>query len=121
MAPINLGKLVEKALALDWSIAGYKPGNRFSTSLDGKHEINLMFTFNFADNYTLRVRTHQEVGFWHYDERSGRGRKELKPLAKHLLEKFNGGYMNTPFYSTPEFVFSLSDKKLTADDINARL
>ena len=121
MAPINLGKLVKKALKRKWYIAGYKPGNRFSASLDDNDDVHLEFIFNHADNYILRARAHQEIGFWHYDERSKRGRKELKPLAEHLLERFGGGYMNTPFYTIPEFILPMFDKKVTADDVNARL
>ena len=124
MAPIHLGKLVEKALTLKWSLAEYEPGNRFSTSLDDADDVLLEFTLNYADHYTLRVRAHQEIGFWHYDEKSGRGRKELQPLAKYLLERFGrttGGHLgDIPFFTLEDYNGVL-DKEVTADDINARL
>ena len=124
MAPIHLGKLVEKALTRKWYLAGHEPGNRFSTGLDDNDDVLLEFTLNYADHYTLRVRAHQEIGFWHYDEGSGRGRKELRPLAKHLLERFGrttGGHLSDIKFFTLEDYNGVLDKKLTADDINARL
>lgn len=116
MAPINLGKLVEKALTRRWYLDGFKPGNRFSTSLDDKRDILLEFTFNYENNYTLRVRAEKELGFWHYDGRSKRGRSELYPLAQHLLERFPEQRRYIHLDSACVF-----EEALTADGINARL
>ncbi len=114
MAPINLGKLVEKALTRRWSSDMYK--NSFCAFLDNKEDAMLEFTFNYETNYALRIKARKELGFWHYDERSGRGRKELYALAQHLLERFPEQCRQS-IISDSTLIF----KALTADDINERL